>query len=320
MKALIIGCGRVGSSIALQLQSEGWDVVVVDENEDALSRLGDHWPGTFLVGHGIDTDLLREAGIEDADAVVAATDGDNTNIVIGEVAEKRFDVKCVVVRVLDPARAEFYAARGHAHGLPDEDRDRHAPRDRPAVRDPRRQDDRLMYVVVAGAGKVGANVARSLLRLGHEVTLIEQRSDRFERLEDEFEHQVQRGDATELHVLEHAGLARPPDIVLALTGDDEDNMVICQLAKEKYGVPKVIARVNDPRNQAAFRPARHLADGLRDLEHHGARRARGSGARSHPPARAAQGEPRDRRGADRPRLAVGGQAGRRRSSCPRERA
>jgi trk system potassium uptake protein TrkA len=112
MKALIIGCGRVGSSIAKQLEGEGWDVVVVDENEDALSRLGDHWPGTFLVGHGMDADLLREAGIEDADAVVVATDGDNTNIVIGEVAQKRFDVKCVVVRVLDPARADFYAARG----------------------------------------------------------------------------------------------------------------------------------------------------------------------------------------------------------------
>ena len=109
-----------------------------------------------------------------------------------------------------------------------------------------------MYVIVAGGGKVGANVARSLLRLGHEVTLIEQRRDRFERLEDEFEHQVQRGDATELFVLERAGITRPPDIVLALTGDDEDNMVICQLAKEKYGVPKVIARVNDPRNQAHF--------------------------------------------------------------------
>ena len=109
-----------------------------------------------------------------------------------------------------------------------------------------------MYVVIAGGGKVGANVARSLLRLGHEITLIEQRRDRFDRLEDEFEHQVQRGDATELFVLERAGIARPPDIVLALTGDDEDNMVICQLAKERYGVPKVIARVNDPRNQAHF--------------------------------------------------------------------
>jgi trk system potassium uptake protein TrkA len=109
-----------------------------------------------------------------------------------------------------------------------------------------------MYVIVAGGGKVGANVARSLTRLGHEVTLIEQRRDRFESLEDEFEHHVQRGDATELYVLERAGIARPPDIVLALTGDDEDNAVVSQLAKEKYHVPKVIARVNDPRNQAHF--------------------------------------------------------------------
>src|SRR5947207_8812957 len=109
-----------------------------------------------------------------------------------------------------------------------------------------------MYVIAAGGGKVGANVARSLMRLGSEVTLIEQRRDRFERLEDEFEHQVQRGDATEIFVLERAGITRPPDIVLALTGDDEDNMVIAQIAKEKYGVPKVIARVNDPRNQAHF--------------------------------------------------------------------
>src|SRR6266511_1330916 len=110
MKALIIGCGRVGASIALQLQREEWDVAVVDENEDALSRLGDHWPGAFLVGHGMDTALLREAGIEEADVV--ATDGDNTNIVIGQVAQKRFGIECVVVRVLDPARADFYTARG----------------------------------------------------------------------------------------------------------------------------------------------------------------------------------------------------------------
>jgi trk system potassium uptake protein len=112
MKALVIGSGRVGSTIALNLHSEGWDVTVIDEKEDALSRLGESWRGAFVVGHGMDTDLLREAGIEDADAVVAATDGDNTNIVIGQVAQKRFDIGCVVVRVLDPARAEFYAARG----------------------------------------------------------------------------------------------------------------------------------------------------------------------------------------------------------------
>lgn len=112
MKALVIGSGRVGSSIALQLHHEGWEVTVVDENEDALRRLGEGWPGSFIVGHGMDAEVLREAGIEEADAVVAATDGDNTNIVIGQVAQKRFDVQCVVVRVLDPARARFYADRG----------------------------------------------------------------------------------------------------------------------------------------------------------------------------------------------------------------
>ena len=112
MKALIIGCGRVGSTIALQLHKEGWDVTVIDENEDALSRLGENWPGTFLVGHGMDTEVLREAGIEEMDALVAATDGDNTNIVIGQVAQKRFGIQCVVARILDPARADFYAARG----------------------------------------------------------------------------------------------------------------------------------------------------------------------------------------------------------------
>jgi trk/ktr system potassium uptake protein len=109
-----------------------------------------------------------------------------------------------------------------------------------------------VYALIAGGGKVGANILRTLLRQGHEATLIEQRRDRYDQLAEEFEHQVQAGDGTEIHVLERAGIARPPDIVLAMTGDDEDNIVICQMARLKYGVSKVIARVNDPRNQAHF--------------------------------------------------------------------
>jgi trk system potassium uptake protein len=109
-----------------------------------------------------------------------------------------------------------------------------------------------VYVLIAGGGKVGTSVMRSLARQGHEVTLIEQRRDRFQALEAEFEHQAVFGDATELFVLERAGIARPADLVLAVTGDDEDNLVISQLAREKYGVEKVIARVNDPRNQVHF--------------------------------------------------------------------
>src|SRR5262245_4267215 len=109
-----------------------------------------------------------------------------------------------------------------------------------------------MFSIVPGRGKVGSNVARGLRRMGHEVTIIEQRRDRFAALEEEFEHAAVVGDATEIFVLERAGVARPPDLVVAVTGDDEDNMVICQMARERYGVAKESARVNDPRNQPHF--------------------------------------------------------------------
>jgi trk system potassium uptake protein TrkA len=112
VKAIVIGCGRVGASIAHGLREEGWDVVAVDEKEEALSRLGEHWDGGFVVGHGMDTSVLRRAGIDEADAVVVSTDGDNTNIVVGQAVQKLFGVECVVVRLLDPARAAFYATQG----------------------------------------------------------------------------------------------------------------------------------------------------------------------------------------------------------------
>jgi trk system potassium uptake protein TrkA len=112
VKLVVIGCGRVGSAVARALADDGWDVTAVDEQEEALARLGARWSGGFVVGHGMDAAILRKAGVPDADAVVVATDGDNTNLVIGQVVEKRYAVPTVVVRVLDPARAEFYAARG----------------------------------------------------------------------------------------------------------------------------------------------------------------------------------------------------------------
>jgi trk system potassium uptake protein len=112
VKALVIGCGRVGSAVAKELAADGWDVAAVDEREDALGRLGETWAGAFVVGHGMDSGVLREAGIEDADAVVVSTNGDNTNIVIAQVAKNRFGVQSVVVRILDPARSAFFASQG----------------------------------------------------------------------------------------------------------------------------------------------------------------------------------------------------------------
>jgi trk system potassium uptake protein TrkA len=112
VRGVVIGCGRVGSAVAKGLAADGWDVSVIDENEDALARLGVGWRGGFVVGHGMDTTVLESAGVAEADAAVVATNGDNTNVVIGQVLQKRYEIATVVVRVLDPARAQFYADRG----------------------------------------------------------------------------------------------------------------------------------------------------------------------------------------------------------------
>lgn len=108
-----------------------------------------------------------------------------------------------------------------------------------------------MYLIVVGAGKVGVNLVRELEVQKHEVTLIENSRSRYNTVEQEFEHRVQYGDASELWVLERAGINRA-DMVIAVSGDDEDNILICQVAKEKYGVERIIARVNNPRNRQHF--------------------------------------------------------------------
>ena len=129
-----------------------------------------------------------------------------------------------------------------------------------------------MYAVVIGGGKVGLNLTRELLAKGTEVTLIESRRDRYLRMDAELGFVVQYGDGTELWVLERAGIQRA-DLVVAVTGDDEDNILICQIARDKYQVERFISRVNNPRNRQYFelldiRPAFSATDLiLRLIEH-----------------------------------------------------
>ena len=112
MHVVIAGCGRVGSGIAKELVAEGHDVTVIDESDDAFELLGDDFPGRFVTGATIDWDVLRQAGIEGADAFVAVTDGDNTNIVCAQIAQNEYEITCTVARVYDPARAELFAGTG----------------------------------------------------------------------------------------------------------------------------------------------------------------------------------------------------------------
>jgi trk system potassium uptake protein TrkA len=119
MFILICGCGRVGSSVARTMLSEGNEVSCLDEDPEAHARLEvsleGSWEdsgGHFTVGTALEVDALREAGIERADAFIASTDGDNTNIVISQIAKRRFDVPTVIARILDPLRAKWYAEQG----------------------------------------------------------------------------------------------------------------------------------------------------------------------------------------------------------------
>ena len=119
MFVLICGCGRVGSAVAMTMLVEGHEVSVLDEDPEAIALLErgqeESWEdmgGQFTVGTALEVDALVEAGIERADAFVASTDGDNTNLVIAQIAQRRYKIPKVVVRVLDPARAEWYAEQG----------------------------------------------------------------------------------------------------------------------------------------------------------------------------------------------------------------
>lgn len=112
MYVIIVGCGRVGSQLARLLSSEGHNVVVIDKNPAAFERLGPAFNGLTLTGGGFDLALLKQAGIEKADAFCTVTNGDNTNLISAQVAKKIFKVPKVIARVYDPQRAHIYTALG----------------------------------------------------------------------------------------------------------------------------------------------------------------------------------------------------------------
>jgi len=112
MKLVILGCGRVGSTLATRMDEDGHDVTVIDRNGEAFRRLGQGFKGKTLIGEGVDEDVLRRAGIEQADAFCATTEGDNRNIMASQVVQTMFKVPKVITRIYDPIREEAYRELG----------------------------------------------------------------------------------------------------------------------------------------------------------------------------------------------------------------
>ena len=330
MRVLIMGCGRVGSELSHALGAAGHDVTVIDKRPEAFDHYppGDH--ARRIVGLGFDRDVLEEAGIREADAFIAVSSGDNSNIVSARVALEHYHVPKVIARIFDPRRAEIYerlniptvatttwgvkqvqlmllhtdkevreslgggqllrvripvpahlvgkpvtslnvdghilvagvsrggkgfvpAAEFHdaRGGLPDR-HDREGLHGRTGRIARSSVGASLMKVLVTGGGAIGRHVAADLVVRGHEVTLIEQDPATVEDLRQEIpEVSVMLGDACEPWVLDDADLAHA-DVVVAATGDDEDNLVTALLAKQEFAVPRVLARVNHPKNEWLF--------------------------------------------------------------------
>ena len=112
MKIVILGCGRVGATLAGMMSRAGHTVSVIDQSSDAFQRLSADFQGTTIVGNGVDEDILVRAGIREADAFAAVTNGDNRNIMASQIAKEIFKVKKVVCRIYDPIREETYHELG----------------------------------------------------------------------------------------------------------------------------------------------------------------------------------------------------------------
>jgi trk system potassium uptake protein TrkA len=112
MRVIVVGCGRVGSELAVRLSRDGHDVAIIDKNVNAFRRLPEQWEGETVVGFGFDRDDLRRAGIDSAGALAAVTSGDNSNILTARIARETFEIERVVARIYDPRRAAIYQRLG----------------------------------------------------------------------------------------------------------------------------------------------------------------------------------------------------------------
>lgn len=275
MKIIVIGYGRVGSQLVRKLDTQANEVVIIDRESRILERPDFPRNVRSFIGNAIDEDLLREAGAESADVVLTLTRDENTNLMIAQIARVVFKVPKVVAVVYDPEReasfheagietmaiavagADLLAARveGKVWGPATGGETWQQPSMRPSTRVPLRPleaQDGSFYVLVVGGGLVGFYLARALQKNGHEVTMIERDPDVYELASRQIDCPVLLGDGSTTAVLERAGASRA-NVLCAVTNHDQDNLIACQVGKYRFGIPKAVARVKNPKNEAVMR-------------------------------------------------------------------
>ena len=274
MKVIVIGYGRVGSQFVKKIDTQAHEVVVIDKERAILDRSNPVKGVRVLIGNALDEDLLREAGADGADVMMALTRDENTNLMIAQIARVVFDVPKVIAVVYDPQREAFFheagietlaitvvgadllaGQLGGASGGPGQITEPGRPAVQASARVPLRPleaQDGSFYIIILGGGLVGFYLARALLRSGHEVTIIEKDPSTYDLVSQQIDCPVLVGDGSSVAVLERAGASRA-NVMCAVTNHDQDNLIACQVAKFRFGIPKTIARVKNPKNEAVMR-------------------------------------------------------------------
>ena len=276
MNIIIVGYGRVGTQVLQLLGTKNHSIVIVDKNRGVLNRTVEEAGVRVLIGDAVDPDLLRQAGAEKADVLLALTREENTNLMVAQTARVVFKVPKVMALVYDAERersfhacgisaltltltaAQLLAARIDGGGLamPEllhEWKDEPIPAGSEYAPVPLRPlpTSGRYYAVIMGGGRVGYYLGRTLLEEGHEITLIESNAEIFGMVSRQLDCPVLFGDGTTHAIQEKAGMSRC-DIFVAVTNHDQDNLIGCQVAKRDFGVAKTIARVKNPKNESVM--------------------------------------------------------------------
>lgn len=277
MRIICVGYGRLGTQVVKLLDTQKHQVVVIDKDRTALERHDRDLHAKFLFGDAINEDMLQAAGAEKADALFALSRDENTNLMSAQIARKVFGIPRVIAVVYDAAREEVYRAAG-IETLPitvagaeylvsqlqeapggkasfkeawERAKARPLEMAMPVPPPGTRPADQPFYVVVMGGARVGYYLTKALRENNIEVTIIEQNQKIYDLVTRQVDCPVLLGEGSSIRMQEQAGVGRA-NVFVAVTNHDQDNLIACQIAKQRFGVPKTIARVKNPRNELAM--------------------------------------------------------------------